>query len=334
MSDIQPSDIVTIAKQLARAVEARDNKALKQLIDAYGAMYQRLLPRIDALTLKIASLENPTAAQVHKLAQYKGLVQEVNKELARYQSYASVVMQEAAAQDVAMGITNARTLTYAGNPAVIAGWKTLNPRAIEALIGYFNEDSALMKRLDKLAGTNALKVANTIIDNVALGKNPKTIANLIRNSLGGGLTDALRMCRTVQLYSYREANRASYAANSDVVQGWYWMSALDPASCMSCVAMHGTFHTNDETLNDHHNGLCTMLPAVIGAGNPLGSETAGQDWFRGLSEQEQRDMMGAGKFDAWKEGKFELDALSTTRQDQVYGEMRTETALKELVGEN
>jgi hypothetical protein len=222
-------------------------------------------------------------------------------------------------------------LTLADNPALSAVWRNLNPRAVETLVSYFSEGSALMKRLDKLAGENALNVANTIIDNVALGKNPKTIAGLIRSSLGGGLTDALRMTRTVQIYSYREANRASYVANSDIVTGWYWMSALDPNSCMSCISLHGSFHTNDETLDDHHNGFCTMIPATKGSPNPFG-ENAGQKWFENLSEAEQRKYMGDGKFEAWKDNKFSFDQLSTTKTNDVFGDMRTETSLKDLIG--
>lgn len=330
MSEIQPQDIVTLARQMREAIARNDEKALRQIINAYGAMYQRLQDKIDVLTLQIARMEKPTKVAIKKLEAYKLLVNSVNQELAAFQGYAKTVMQQAASDAVKAGIANAKVLTYAGNPAVIAKWNTLNPAAIETLFGYFSEGSALMKRLEELAPSNAQNVANTILDNVALGKNPQTIARLIQNSLGGGLTDALRMARTVQIYSYREANRASYLANSDVVRGWWWMSALDTESCMACVAMHGTFHTLDETLNDHHNGMCTMLPAVIGAGNPLG--TTGEEWFKALPEDQQQAYMGKGKFDAWQEGKFSFGDLVSTHKDDVYGDMRGETPLKDLIG--
>ncbi len=329
MSDIQSQDIITLAKQMQAAIARNDEKALKQIINAYGTMYRRLQDKIDVLTLQIAKMDVPTKVAVKKLESYKTLINSINQELINFQGYAKTVMQQAASDAVKMGIANAKILTYAGNPAVIAGWNTLNPAAIETLFGFFSDGSALMKRLETLAPSNAQNVANTILDNIALGKNPKTIAGLIRGSLGGGLTDALRMTRTVQLYSYREANRASYIANSDVVQGWYWMSALDSNSCMACIAMHGTFHKLDETLNDHHNGMCTMIPAVIGAGNPLG--TTGEKWFKSLPEDQQRTYMGKGKFEAWKEGKFEFGDLVSTHKDDVYGEMRGETPLKELI---
>ncbi|MFA5151991.1 MAG: hypothetical protein WC554_05475 [Clostridia bacterium] len=263
MTDQPVINIVELAKQFREALAKRDNKALTQIINAYGDIYSRLQDKINLLTLQIAAMDPPTAAAIRKLDSYKSLVVSIEQELTKFQGYAGTVMQQSASDAVKLGVTNARTLTLAGNPAVSSVWRNLNPTAIESLVSYFGEGSPLMKRLDTLAGENALKVAQTIIDNVALGNNPKTIAGLIRQSLGGGLTDALRMTRTVQLYSYREANRASYVANGDVVKGWYWMSALDPNSCMSCIAMHGTFHTNDEVLNDHHNGLAEVEGNVI-----------------------------------------------------------------------
>jgi len=97
--------------------------------------------------------------------------------------------------------------------------------------------------------------------------------------------------------------------------------------------MHGTYHTNDEVMDDHYNGHCAMLPVTIGSDNPLGSDTAGQDWFKSLDENKQRDLMGQGKYEAYKENKFELSQLSMQRQDEVYGTMRAVTPLKDLIGE-
>jgi hypothetical protein len=276
-------------------------------------------------------MDPPTAAAVRKLDSYKSLISSIEKELLKFQGYAGTVMQQISGEAITLGAKNAGILTIEGNPAIAAQWKTLNPAVIENLVSYFGEGSPLMDRLDKFASKNALRVAQTIIDNVALGNNPKKIAYLIRQSLGGGLTDALRMTRTVQIYSYREANRASYIANSDIVTGWYWMSALDKESCMSCIAMHGTFHTNDETLNDHYNGLCTMIPATIGSKSPI--EQTGIEWFNSLPQEEQQRYMGQGKYESWKDGKFELSQLSGNHKDEVYGEMRIEVPLKELIGE-
>jgi hypothetical protein len=328
MTDQPVTNIVDLANQFRKALEQRDNKALSQIIKAYGDIYTRLQDKISVLTLEMANMETITAASVRKLDSYKSLIIEIEKELTKFQGYAGTVMQQSANDAVKMGVTNARLLTLAGNPAVAASFKNLNPRAVENLVSYFGEGSPLMARLDKLAGENALRVAQTIIDNVALGNNPKTIAGLIKNSLGGGLTDALRMTRTVQIYSYREANRATYLANFAIVKSWIWYANLGANCCMSCVSMHGTEHTLDEVLDDHHNGECTMLPLTIGMENPV---TSGESWFKEQPEAMQKQMMGDSKFEAWQGGKFSFDQLSTTKTNDVFGDMRAETSLKDLL---
>ena len=74
-----------------------------------------------------------------------------------------------------------------------------------------------------------------------------------------------------------------------------------------------------------------MLPAVIGGKNPLQS---GEDWFKSQPEDKQRAQFGSDtKWQAWKDGKFEFSALSSTHDDPVYGQMRTETPLRDLLGE-
>jgi len=141
------------------------------------------------------------------------------------------------------------------------------------------------------------------------------------------------MVRTAQLYSYREASRATYLANSGVVEGWYWSAFHSPSTCMSCIVMDGSFHPNTETLNDHYNGRCAMIPKVKGF-PPAIDKGSGQSWFKGQTPEIQKQMMGAKKWDAWKAGKFDLEDISKMVDDPVYGSMRVETSLKDLIGKS
>jgi len=96
---------------------------------------------------------------------------------------------------------------------------------------------------------------------------------------------------------------------------------------MSCVAMHGTEHQLSEPLNDHHNGLCSMVPMVIGGRNPI--TESGEDWFNSQPESVQRQMLRS-KYDVWREGRVGIAEMTTTHDDDVYGLMRTEASLVEL----
>jgi len=324
----KPDNIIDLVKALRDALARQDEKALRLLIDAYGNMYQRLLPRIDALALEIAALDAPTKAQIMRLTRYKTLISEIQRELNTYSGYAETVMRQSSSTAIKYGIVDAKSMVLVQNPGLATTWKTLNPRAIEALVGYLQEGSPLMKRIDLLAPTRAQAVANTILDQVAFGANPKTIAAMITKELGIGLTDSLRMTRTVQIYSYREANRASYVANSDVVQGWIWVSVLATETCAACMALHGTEHGVDETLDDHYNGECYAVPKVIGGRNDYSGQ--GEAYFNSLSEAEQKNVVGNSTWELLNNGDIAFSDLVTHREDEVYGSMIGVTPYKDL----
>ena len=94
--------------------------------------------------------------------------------------------------------------------------------------------------------------------------------------------------------------------------------------------MHGTVHPLTEPLNDHHNGRCAMLPY------PYGQKVitlTGKDYFDNLPEADQIARMGKGRYQAYKDGLFQFDQLTRELDNDVYGLMRSETPLKELLNE-
>ena len=97
---------------------------------------------------------------------------------------------------------------------------------------------------------------------------------------------------------------------------------------MACAIEHGTIHPLDEPMNSHYNCRCTSVPIVAGYSD---RDQLGTDWFSGLSEDKQREMMGGSMFDAWKDGAFDLQDLVTRRHDDVYGEMLAIAPLRELI---
>lgn len=133
--------------------------------------------------------------------------------------------------------------------------------------------------------------------------------------------------RSQVVYNLEVETDHTYVANGIVVH-----------NCMSCVAQHGTLHTLDETLDDHPAGRCVMLPETVSMAE-LGLDVpetrmeieSGESWFRGLPEVEQRAMMGPGKFDAWRSGRFEFSALSRESHSDKWGRMFSETSLRDLL---
>ncbi len=325
-------DLLDIVAEFRAAMLRQDEAAVKRLVEVYGRSWKRLEALVNALAEKIGN-EAPTRGQVTRMMQYKNLQAQIEEELTGLQAITRDMVSEQGALNVAAGERDAARLvgaTLTGDARILPGYNRLHPEAIVNMLGFLDPQGALYKRISQLAPTTTDYVMEKLLEGVTLGYNPTKTARAIRDAYGRGLTDSLRMVRTVQLYSYREANRASYAANSDVVKGWQWGAKLDGLTCMSCVVQHGTIHPLTETLNDHHMGRCAMIPVTNLFPPALKEE--GRAWFERQPEAMQRQMMGQAKYKAWVDGKFSFDKLSTIRKDDVYHTMRTEASLQDILG--
>ncbi len=329
----QPANpILDIVRQYRAALARHDAVALNRLTSAYTRLYARLKDKIELLADAIGS-EAPTTGQLVRMTRYTSLIRQVESELRDYQVILRNEIGGVSQEAIALaGRDSARLVQLiAGQYGVRVEFNRLPKDAIETLLGFLSEDGPLYARISKLAGANAQSVAEKILEGVGLGKNPRAIAADIRDSLGGGLTDALRMTRTAQNWAYRETARANYINNNDVVQGWTWFADLAGDPCMACIAQHGTVHGLDETLDDHFNGRCTPVPLVVGLPNPV--EQGGEEWFNGLTESKQKELMGQSKFEAWKDNQFSFGQLAAKHENDVYGQMTIEAPLGALIGE-
>lgn len=316
--------IVELADQFRAALLRQDAASMKRLVTAYQQLYGRTQDKLDLLLMTVQSMESTSPNQIRQLARYQELMNSVAGELNKFGVYTETEISTTSRAAIEAAIRD--TAAYMRSVG-LSSPATINAGAIESLLGFLDPDGSLYARLEMLAPTHTAAIADGLLEAIGLGYNPEKTARLFENLMGGGLTDALRMTRTAQLYAYREATRANFIANSDVVQGWVWWTALDANVCMSCVAQHGTVHSLNEKLDDHYNGRCVALPYLGGE-----QEVSGEEWFNRQSEAQQKKMMGAGKYQAWKEGKFSFSDLSTQHEDGVYGLMRSETSLKDLLG--
>lgn len=317
-------------------------------VRAYGQIFSDLGPMIEALQAEIATMPKPTFEAVSTLRRWKSLKRQISEEVARYGQYVDTDMTANASQMIALGLEHGEQMVLAGLPDPLAAairtqWNRLPVEAVRALLGFLAPGSPLHGALvDQLGEAVAAGVEQAMIKGLALGFNPRIVAEIIKSEMGQALTWSLRTVRTAMLWSYREANRASYVANSDIVQGWVWHAKLgDGRTCMSCIAQHGTLHPPDEVLNDHHNGRCAMVPVTrswADLGFPGIPDTnprvkPGREWFAGLSDAEQRRLMGRSMWEAWKAGAVSWDDMSSVHSDPVYGDMRTAPSLRALLGD-
>lgn len=327
--------------KLDKQYSRQEQEILARLILAYGEGFYRIKNDIALLEEFITStLETGRTAKasIQQSITYRTLMVSIKGELDDFEGYLKNEIRTAANAAGKLGLS-------AGNRLMIAALadelgipienvpRELISRAPQGTLDFLQiYIERLTPRIDLLSDYHTDRIGNIILDAVAYGWNPKKIAKAISTGYGVALTDSLRMMRTVQLYGYRQAQNASQIANSDILDGVVWHANLDGLTCMSCVALHGKVFPVGTLCNDHYNGRCRMLPLVKGAENPLAQ--SGEAWFREQAEGRQKNMMGAGQWEAWKAGRFDFSALSIERDDDVYGRMRTHASLKELIGED
>ena len=337
-----PKPLIEVWESLKRMADAADADALERIGRAYALGYSRVDPQVQALTEQLNSLTTAgqlTAAKVQRTAAYKNLLNSITLELDDYSAYLRTEMTTEVTESGKRGFDAGKVLLI-GALAFALGVESKDvPKdavkgdtTLDYLAQYLDPNGALFKRINGLSNYHGEQIAAGIMERVAQGQNPMTIGKWITDAYGMGLTDSMRMMRTAQLYSYRQANRDIQVANGDVLQGVVWCAELDDLTCMSCVAMHGQVFDVGEICDDHHNGRCAMLPWVKGEPNPI--DKTGEDWFNEQSEATQRSMMGNGKYEAWQEGTFNFDQLSNTYDDDVFGTMRGETPLHKLLGDD
>lgn len=325
------SQLLDLSRRFRVQLEAQDEEALKRLVSAYRLMYQRLEGKIDALLLQIEA-EEVSVGALAKLARYKSLMSQIEQEVERFAAFLRTEIELSTDAAISSGLSHSTQLASAllKEAGISATLDVLPANAVKTLLGFLQEGSPLFDRIAELTGVQAQRVRDALLEGLGLGYGPKKTASMIQDAFGQGLTDALRMTRTADLWAYRESARANYNANSDVVTGWIWTAEKDGDTCGACLAEDGSIHGLDETLDGHHNCRCGMLPYVEGLSE---QPQTGEQWFNEQTEEVQRSLLGPGKYDAWKEGKFEFSQLSSTAEDTTYGQMRRETTLKELVGE-
>jgi SPP1 gp7 family putative phage head morphogenesis protein len=326
-------DVISLAEQYALAAERRDMAALERLIRAYQRMYSRLASQIELLAQQIGAGEM-TTGQLARMTQFKSLMSQIESELGNYSVVLSNELSAGAEDAIARALADSRNLinTAARQSGIEAGFNSLPKDVVTRVVGMMQDGSPLAARIAELAPYHAQAIRDLFIDGVGLGWNPRKIAAQITRQFGMSLTDALRMTRTAQIYSYREATRANYVAAGDLITGWQWMANVsDPRTCMSCIRLSGKIFPTKNALNDHYNGNCTMLPVIRGR-DPFISETDGVDWFNAQPEAEQRARMGKVYHSAWKQGYFKLEDMSGTYNDAVYGTMQRTRPLWDLLG--
>lgn len=264
---------IELAQQFRARLETQEVDTAERMALAYNRIYTGLQDELKSLADEIAAMDKPDKNSLLELARLNRLLSQVEDELNKFGVTVTNEIELIQQRAITQASNDALALIEAAAPGIsrdiILSFTKLPTNAIISAAGLVGDDSPLTARLTSAFGEYiAGQVRNGILTGVGIGKNPRDVYQILKRnferSLGSGLTSALTTIRTAQIKSYQLASHASYQANSDIVTGWVWYSALQPGrTCMSCISKHGTVHPVTETLRDHHNGRCLVLGSMV-----------------------------------------------------------------------
>ena len=172
-------------------------------------------------------------------------------------------------------------------------------------------------------------VRRSLVLGLAGGENPREVARrmieMVEGPFNGGVARAQVIARTEMIDAHRDATKLAQDANADILQGWYWYTNLDLRTCPSCVEQHGKLHPLDQPGPlDHQQGRCARLPAVkpwrelgIDLDGPHGPDIGdGHSWFLNLTPDQQRQVLGPKRYDAWLAGDYPMSKWSVRRSTE------------------
>jgi hypothetical protein len=199
----------------------------------------------------------------------------------------------------------------------LAGWDRVDTRQIDAIVKRSTEQ--ITSKLWPLSSEADAVIRREIVRGVATGSNPRDVASKImkgsEGGFNGGLSRALTIARTETLDAHRAAAAVAHAENEEVLGGWVWLTDLSPRVCPACLGMSGTEHplTEPGPLG-HANCRCSRMPrtktwaelGIEGMDEPASLAPDAGEWFAAQDEKAQRDILGAGRYDAWKRGDYPM----------------------------
>ena len=203
-----------------------------------------------------------------------------------------------------------------------------------SLVKHYSESDAFIERMNKWGDGYADVVNNSVQRGIAEGWNPKKIARYIRKTATDlPINAAYTVTKTLQFQSYRDASAEMERLNGRFIEKKIRMAALDGNTCAACIALHGTEVPKGESIKDHYNGRCDAIYVPAGGDMPEFMQTFGEpgernfvpfqdgeSWFAQQSEAFQRQTLGPGKYEWYKQNRS-LQGLIGNYSDSVFGDM-------------
>ena len=307
---------VQVAAEFRQELARLDGAATEAMLGAWGGVEEALLADMERFAGRFEPGESLTPGQVLRMERYRALYAQVEAQLATLEGVAAGTLEAGTQQAVALG--TAQAVESLESLGVSVGFNRLPAAAVGNVVSLARAGRPLAQLLEPMYGQASAGIVRELVNGVALGLGPRAIA---RRMSQDGMTDGLNHLLLVTRDQYNRAHRTAAMETyreSGVVTGYVRRCARQVGrTCIACVALDGTFYTLESDFEEHPQGRCTMIPAVRGV--DMGAVTSGKDWFKGLSEEEQKAVMGEARWEMYKAGDLKWHQMVRKRTDPVWG---------------
>jgi SPP1 gp7 family putative phage head morphogenesis protein len=253
-------------------------------------------------------------AWLNQQDRWQSFLVDIEAQIAAFSTKGLSTTESQQLKSAGMGIVDAGALVK--SVGLTAGFKMLPKGAVHEIVGSMSLGSPLRKLFLSM-GPGAVATARTIFyQEIAAGSHPRVIAKRFMDELELTRHRAILIARTESIRAYRAAQAQSYAANSDVVIARRRMCARDGRTCFLCWAEDGTVYPHGEPSPDHPGCRCGYVPVVIGLDDP---GITGEEAFVRLSDGEQEDILGPGRYKLYADGKRDLRDFVGVKDDPTWG---------------
>jgi hypothetical protein len=348
------SRIDAVLARFRQRIFDREAATIQRLTDSWLAVERALEPQMTALAYEIEQLRAGgqviTQGKLVRLERYQQLLAQAEAQVAKYSGYAAGEIgagQRAYWNDGFEYMDESMRLLLTTPQGIALPFNRVPTEAVETMIGLSGDGTPLGELLRRDYPETALRATDALLQGVAQGWNPRKTARALADAFAGNFQRALVVARTEQLRAFREVTAQTFARNADVLDGWYWSSALSATTCPICWGLHGSLHPVSEKLQDHVCGRCVAVPLTktwdeIGkaldidlSGTPETRVrvTDGDTLLRRKGAAFQRQVFAGqpGRFELWRDGMNLREMVGWT-DDPDWGKspvLRTLAELKE-----
>lgn len=323
-------ETIEAMRRFRRLLDAREAATMQALARRWVALERAIADQLELLATEMAARQaqglRVSVDLVRLTRRYQSLQQQVLAELSQYAGFAAETITAEQRWMMAAGVQHGADLLRAAL-SVRGGFDVLPVDALTHMAGYVADGSPLRAYFARMYPEAMQGIMDALFEGLARGLGPRQIAKRMRDQMGVAARTAINSARTEPLRVYREASLAQYR-KAGLVDGYIRVASKSERTCMACLVKDGQWFPLSVPFEEHNQGRCRAIPAKQGTPYP---GTQGLDWFREQSPERQKLMMGPGRYEAWKAGKFELGDLATLHEDPVWGNSWQETPLKRLV---